>query len=143
MSIDTNDRLKYLEMIQNIINRMANNSFLIKGWTITLSLAGFSLFASKHEDIYLFLIIFSTIIFWILDGYYLRQEKLFRSLYESNASEDNYHKKLRNLSLDTSKNKEKVENILLCMFSFPTSLIYITILFITLLVLNFTLCPRG
>jgi len=136
------EKLKYLEMIQTIISRMANNSFLIKGWTITLSLAGFSLFASKHENIYLFLIIFSTIIFWILDGYYLRQEKLFRYLYESSASDVNYHKKLNNLSLDTSKNKEKVENIFLCMFSFPTSLIYLLILFITLLVLNFTLYPR-
>ena len=29
-------KIKYLEMIQNVINRMAKNSFLLKGWSITL-----------------------------------------------------------------------------------------------------------
>ncbi|MEN9503463.1 MAG: hypothetical protein RI964_2748 [Pseudomonadota bacterium] len=30
------DRLKHLEMLQQVITRMASNSFLIKGWSITL-----------------------------------------------------------------------------------------------------------
>ena len=35
------DREKHLEMIENIILRMANCSFLIKGWTLTIVAAVF------------------------------------------------------------------------------------------------------
>ena len=37
------DKIRYIELIQNIINRLANNSFLLKGWVITLLVAIFSL----------------------------------------------------------------------------------------------------
>jgi hypothetical protein len=30
------DKIKHLEMIQAVISRLANNSFLLKGWSITL-----------------------------------------------------------------------------------------------------------
>ena len=36
------NKIKYLEMIQSVINRMANNSFCLKGWTVTL-VSGFIL----------------------------------------------------------------------------------------------------
>jgi len=29
-------KLKHLEMLQGVINRMANNSFLLKGWSVVL-----------------------------------------------------------------------------------------------------------
>lgn len=131
------DRLKYLEMIQSIISRMANNSFLIKGWIITLSLAGFTLFASKHENIYLSLIIFSVLIFWILDGYYLRQEKLFRELYEDHARISK--KELNHFSMNTKKHDGKIINIIWCLLSFPTSAIYLFILLVTLVFLYLSL----
>ena len=43
------DPNKYLEFIQQTITRMANNSFLLKGWTVTLSAAIFAL-AAKDAD---------------------------------------------------------------------------------------------
>ena len=36
-------KLKHLEMIQAVITRMAKNSFLLKGWSITLTAAIFAL----------------------------------------------------------------------------------------------------
>ena len=36
-------KLKHLEFIQNAINRMASNSFIIKGWCITLIVGLFAL----------------------------------------------------------------------------------------------------
>ena len=33
------DKYKHLEMIQNIIQRMATNSFMLKGWAVTLIVA--------------------------------------------------------------------------------------------------------
>ena len=43
------NKLKHLEMIQNVINRLANSSFLLKGWTVVLVAAvlGFALKDSK------------------------------------------------------------------------------------------------
>ena len=29
-------KMKHLEMIQGVISRMANNSFMLKGWAVTL-----------------------------------------------------------------------------------------------------------
>lgn len=36
-------KLKILEMIQGIVNRMSSNSFTLKGWSITLVAAIFAL----------------------------------------------------------------------------------------------------
>ena len=126
-------RIKHLELIQTIISRMANNSFLIKGWTITISLAGFGLFANSNKTIFLFLILFSTIIFWILDAYYLRQERLFRKLYEEASIIKNSRKNSsRILNMSVDKFNHRVSNLLKVAISFPTFFIYISILLITL-----------
>jgi hypothetical protein len=75
-------RIKHLEMIQGVINRMAGNSFLIKGWTITLISALFVL-ADKDTDGQYSIIPFLAIpIFWFLDGYFLSMERQFRELYD-------------------------------------------------------------
>ena len=74
-------KLKHLEFIQNIINRMARNSFVIKGWTLLL-VAAFLAFIARIGDANLMLIAaVPVILFWALDGYYLHQERLFRALY--------------------------------------------------------------
>lgn len=74
-------KLKHLELIQGVINRMAGNSFALKGWAVTL-VAGIFALASKDADKIYFLIAYIPIlVFWGLDSYYLLQERLFRSLY--------------------------------------------------------------
>jgi hypothetical protein len=75
------DLIKHLEFIQNVINRMANNSFLLKGWTVTIVAALFALAAQNANLKFVILALFPVIAFWILDSYYLRQERLFRGLY--------------------------------------------------------------
>ena len=72
----------HLEMIQGVINRMAGNSFLIKGWTITLVAALFALAQKETNPAFMYLAYFPAIVFWALDGYYLWQERLFRKLYD-------------------------------------------------------------
>lgn len=75
------NKIKHLEMIQGIINRMASNSFALKGWAVTL-VAGVFVLSSKDADKMYFLVAYIPIIvFWCLDAYYLLQERLFRSLY--------------------------------------------------------------
>jgi hypothetical protein len=75
-------RLKHLELLQSVIARLGNNSFLIKGWCITLSgvLVAVADRSPGCETIPVALAL--AVGFWLLDGYYLRQERLFRSLYE-------------------------------------------------------------
>ena len=75
-------KMKHLEMIQGVINRMAGNSFMLKGWAVTL-LAGIFALAEKDADKPYFLAVFIPILtFWGLDSYYLFQERLYRSLYD-------------------------------------------------------------
>lgn len=73
---------KHLEFIQNAINRIAGNSSLLKGWTVTLVSAIFALAQKDANRAYLLVTILPGLIFWFLDGYFLRQEKLFRKLYD-------------------------------------------------------------
>jgi hypothetical protein len=71
-------KLKHLEFIQNTITRMANNSFLLKGWCITVVGAIIGLNKDGVDWKVTMLAIFLTIMFWVLDGYFLSQERYFR-----------------------------------------------------------------
>ncbi len=80
MSIEA--KLKHLEFIQNTITRMAYNSFLLKGWAITLVVAIFGL-SENNIDLKIVLIAtFLTLMFWALDAYFLNQERIFRGRYD-------------------------------------------------------------
>src|SRR6476620_5588836 len=74
-------KMKHLEFIQAVISRMATNSFLFKGWAITIA-AALSAFASVETKTALLVIaVISTIMFWALDGYYLWLERGFIRLH--------------------------------------------------------------
>jgi hypothetical protein len=73
-------------MIQEIISRMGANSFLLKGWSVTLVSALFALAAVDANPRFVFLTYFPAFAFWALDGYFLRQEKLFRKLHDHVSS---------------------------------------------------------
>lgn len=82
------NKLKHLELIQDVINRMASNSFKLKGWAVTLASGVFAL-ASKDADKMYFLITYVPVIaFWFLDSYYLWQERLYRTLYNDVRMKD-------------------------------------------------------
>lgn len=80
--MQSENKIRHLEMIQGVINRMGNNSFMLKGWAVTL-VAGIFVLAAKDTDKLYFLVAYiPVIIFWILDSYYLFQERLYRALYK-------------------------------------------------------------
>jgi hypothetical protein len=77
------DKQKHLDIIQGVINRMANCSFLIKGWTITITAAIFGL-AAKDADVRYVVIAYMVIpFFWLLDAFYLSKERQYRRLYDN------------------------------------------------------------
>ena len=80
---DDEKRAKHLELIQGVINRLAGNSFSMKGWSITLVSALFALAAKDANVRYAALALLPAICFWGLDTYYLRQERLYRKLYDA------------------------------------------------------------
>lgn len=70
------EKLKHLEFIQQAITRMASNSFMLKGWTVTLVVGLFAFANIKEMDSKFILLAFiPAIFFWILDGYFIQQEK--------------------------------------------------------------------
>ena len=75
-------KLKHLELVQGVITRMAGNSFMLKGWAVTLAAAIFALSAKDAEKSYFIVAYIPIIVFWLLDSYYLQQERLYRSLYD-------------------------------------------------------------
>ncbi|MBS3199158.1 hypothetical protein [Turicibacter bilis] len=74
---------KEIDLIQSCINRMAHNSFIIKGWAISLITIILTLLP-ENFDVNLVCIIglLITICFWSLDGFFLKTEKLYRWKYE-------------------------------------------------------------
>ncbi len=75
-------KLKHIELIQQVIQRMAGNSFLLKGWSITLVAALFALSTKDAQILFLLIAFLPIFAFWGLDGYFLRQERLYRKLYD-------------------------------------------------------------
>ncbi|EAB5375469.1 TPA: hypothetical protein ACHUBE_005022 [Klebsiella quasipneumoniae] len=82
------EKIAHLSFIQGVINRMGSNSFMIKGWCIALVAAIFALSADKANSSFAYLALFPLIIFWGLDSFFLRQEKMYRKLYEDVANEN-------------------------------------------------------
>lgn len=93
-------KLKHLDFIQNVITRMNSNSFLIKGWTITLVSALFALGAKDSNLNYVLISYIVIPVFWFLDGFYISQERQYRDLYKEVAekTEDQI-----DFSMDASK----------------------------------------
>lgn len=132
--------LKQLEMIQAIINRLANNSFLIKGWFITVVTAGLGLYFQFKTFDLLYLVLFVIFMFWYLDAFYLREERIFRAIYEDKALMKNVGKNSKNIDLRINRKKyaNHVDNIFKTMTFSDCLLEYvIAILIVEGIVINY------
>ena len=78
---------KELDLIQGVITRMANNSFLLKGWMISIVAVVLALsketIVATNFDYFNFVLCLPLIVFWYLDAFFLHKERCFRKLYES------------------------------------------------------------
>lgn len=75
----SNEFIEELKIVQRIIDRMAKNSFMIKGWVITLVVISLLL---NNDGISKAVSFLPWLVFWILDAYFLRLERCYRKLYE-------------------------------------------------------------
>lgn len=72
---------KHLEFIQGVINRHNSNSFMIKGWIVTIVAAIFALAGTIKDPYLTFIALGPIIMFWVLDSIFLANERCFVSLY--------------------------------------------------------------
>jgi len=96
--------LKHLEFIQNTINRMGTNSFIIKGWAITLigviisftEIEGRYLFynSSYNFPIEMVILLLVIVLFWSFNAYFLQQERRYISIYTKTIEQFNSNNSL-------------------------------------------------
>lgn len=128
-------KIKHLEFIQTVINRMAANSFMIKGWSITLVSALFALAAKDSTRSFVLIAYFPVVMLWLLDGYFLSQERCFRALYEAVMIPDS---KVELFSMNTSPFKK--EKLTFCSSACSqTLLLFHGAIFITVCIVMFAL----
>ena len=92
--------IQHLQMIQGVIARMNSNSFLLKRWSIALTIA---LLVYIHANIgqinYIAIAVLNMpiIAFWLLDSVYLRQEKGYVALHDKVCKRDKTDFEMRGL----------------------------------------------
>ena len=73
----------HLPMIQTVIVRQAGNSFLVKGWALTLATVVDAYALDQQRPVAALLGLLPLLLLAAADAYYLRQERLFRDLYDA------------------------------------------------------------
>ena len=113
---------------------MSGNSFLLKGWSVTLSAALFAL-AAKDANFKLVVIAYYPIlVFWVLDGYFLYQERLFRELYDKVR---NIHESEIDFTMNTGEFKKGRNTWAASALSTTLLLFYGTVLVVMLIVARY------
>ena len=124
--------VKHLGAIQGVISRLAHDSFLVKGWSMTLLAAGV-IFITRGEarsDFVILAFIVPVFGFWLLDAYFLWHERLFRLLYNKVRREE-----ATDFSMDLieykGERKDRLKDFKRSLFSCTLNLFYgMEILFI-------------
>lgn len=128
------NKQKHLEFIQDLIERMSGHSFLLKKWGVTLVAALLTLGSKEKDTDTLFISFIPVAIFWILDGFYLFKERLYRTLYEK-------VRKLQELEIDYNMNTNEFiggkNSWIRSIFSKTLIIFYLTLILSMILVLLF------
>lgn len=101
------NKIKHLEMIQRIIERMGTNSFQLKGWAVTLvSIIG-ALSAQGTDKKFFILSFIPLLAFWLIDAFYLQLERKYVELYKlvnkENGDIADFDMDIHNLSIKGTK----------------------------------------
>lgn len=125
----TNEEIlhKEIDLIQGVINRMASNSFLLKGWLVSLIAVILALtkdtIVASQLSYFGFILLLPVVVFWYLDAFFLHKERCYIKLYEwviknRQTTLDNTY------SLNYKKYENNVDSIFKIMFSTTLILFY-------------------
>lgn len=129
------EKVVHLQMIQDIIARMGQNSFQIKGWAIGIMIAIFSFAGEQSNTRCILFTIIPLIIMWFLDSYYLQLERKFRLLYDDvRTSEKNkeYDMNFNNVKIKV-KDSYKISYFMI-LISITEAVFYLTCITTTTLI---------
>ena len=112
--------IKHLEMIESVIERMGQNSFALKGWTMTLVVAICAFSAAGTERKFALVAIAPIIAFWFLDSFYLQKERKYRELYKNVTAH-----KAEPFNMDISNITGNKTAFIKCLFSVTEWLFYL------------------
>ena len=126
-------QLEHIKLIQVVVGRMAQNSFVLKGWSVTLA-TGLLAAAIVDKPVYAALALFPALSFWGLDAYYLRQERLFRALHDAVAAHSDTP--TMRYSFDTRPHRAQVGSWLWACRSITVAGLHGTVVLVILIVLK-------
>lgn len=133
---------KEIDLIQGCINRMANNSFLLKGWLVSIIAVVLALSIDElNKFIIVITVILVTISFWYLDAFFLRTEKMYRKMYEWVLKKRKEGEIDFQYDLNPHRFDGQVESIIEVMFSNTLRWFYGMMLFLIVVVIVYYLWP--
>lgn len=123
--MDNTDLHKEIDLIQGCINRMASNSFMLKGWAISLVAVVLALTADRLNPLFLSCsIVVPLLCFWYLDAFFLRTEKMYRKMYDWVLKERKEGNTEYLYDLNPNRFKDNVESHCRVMFSKTLRIFY-------------------
>lgn len=128
---------KEIDLIQGCINRMAKNSFMVKGWALTVFAAVIAILKTELLDNALLMItvvLVPFICFWMLDAFFLQTERMYRKMYEWVLQERKKGNMEYQYDLNPSRFSGEVGSLFKVMFS-KTLLLFFGIPSIAILIL--------
>lgn len=133
-SVLSDAQIKHLEFIQGVIGRLANDSFLMKGWALTVTGAFFG-FSVKDVDWRIALVgLVPLLAFWGLDGYFISRERMFRALYDAVRTDA----AIEPFSMDYTRFRESANGWVASLWSRTVAWFYVPITLVGLVLIAVT-----
>lgn len=104
---------KHLEFLQSNISRMNQCSFQMKGWAITIVSALIAVYVATISNecggnkLFIFVAIAPTVLFWVLDSFYLSQERKLIGIYNDIIHKEQCNNELKIKDYEMPLNKYK------------------------------------
>lgn len=125
------DKIEYLQMIQEPISRMSTVSAIFKGFSATV-VAGIATFAYNEINILILILSFLPVVaFNALDIYYLQMEKKYRYLYEQVRTDKHIVDFAINIDFNDEEQKNAKATLCDCMKS-PSIFLFYPMIFVIL-----------
>lgn len=142
MEVTTDVIHKEIDLVQGCISRMAKNSFLLKGWAISLIAVILAIIPEKINPIQVSAILASIILcFWYLDAFFLRTEKMYIELYNWIIVERLNGNAEKLYDLNAKRFEEKVASIFSVMTSKTLRWFYGIPFMISIIILIYNFMP--
>ncbi|TWH63854.1 hypothetical protein LX59_03018 [Azomonas agilis] len=85
LSDEVHQKIAFLNILQGIINRLANTVSVIKGASVTVFSALLAFSSGEKINFSGWVFIAPSIVFWFMHAYFLQQERAFRKIYNREA----------------------------------------------------------